>query len=487
MVRKLLMSVIGSFWSTQSPMAIATALLLSVFFLLLQAMYQPYVSPLCNRVQQACLAATSFFYFAGLMLQFRKFQVENQDTLGVLLVLLLVLALCSVAYAIVLMVLEVHKQVLEKRKLDKELAQKPDLFNAEEHGSLIDYSELMFGKVLGRGAQGTVRQAMWKDEEVAVKVMKLDIENLIESGAAEQLEEVKTEALALNRLEHPNIVKFYGVSFKNTEVNLCLCIILQLCSRSLNDEIDDKDVTLTWSQKLRYLLDVAQGMQHMHSVGVYHRDLKPANVLLDSSGEQGRVTAKVTDFGTSKIAKEGDKSMTTNIGSPVFMAPEIMVYEEKASGSPALTDVYAFGCTMYAVMAKMHLYKDGRFEGANIWVLREAINGGARPDLECESLAGIPPAAKALMEECWAGKPDERPADFQQICQRLQLCIESQPDKQEGGDSDGERAPTNNPMFDNPALRASMRKLNVNDADTGNGRAVHAAKSANVAGQEQTI
>ena len=205
----------------------------------------------------------------------------------------------------------------------------------------------------------------------------------------------------------------------------------------------------------------------MHSVGVYHRDLKPANVLLDSSGEQGRVTAKVTDFGASKIAKEGDKSMTTNIGSPVFMAPEIMVYEGKASGSPALTDVYAFGCTMYAVMAKMHLYKDKRFESANIWVLREAINGGARPDLECESLVGIPSAAKALMEECWAGKPDERPADFQQICQRLQLCIESQTDGQEeDGDGGSDGASADNPMFDNPALRGSMKDLHVNDADT---------------------
>ena len=88
------------------------------------------------------------------------------------------------------------------------------------------------------------------------------------------------------------------------------------------------------------------------------------------------------------------------------------------------------------------------------------------------------------MEECWAGKPDERPADFQQICQRLQLCIQAQPDKQEG---DGERASTDNPMFGNPALRASIRDLHVNDADTSNKGAVDAAESANTVLQEQTI
>ena len=131
--------------------------------------------------------------------------------------------------------------------------------------------------------------------------------------------------------------------------------------------------------------------------------------------------------------------------------------------------MYAFGCTMYAVMAKIHLYRDGRFVGANMWVLRDAINAGARPDLECESLAGIPPAAKDLMEECWAGKPEARPADFQQIVQRLQSCIESQPNSQE---DDGANS---NPMFNHLTLRTSMTDLHVNDADTSNRRAVDVA------------
>ena len=83
-------------------MAVATALLLSVLFLVLQCTYQPFESSACNRVQQACLAVLSLVYFAGLLLKVDAVQATDQDGVGVLLVVSLVLAVCSVAYAIML-------------------------------------------------------------------------------------------------------------------------------------------------------------------------------------------------------------------------------------------------------------------------------------------------------------------------------------------------------------------------------------------------
>ena len=65
MLRKLALSVVGAFWTSQSPMAIATALLLSLGFLSLQQCYQPFKSKVVNRVQNCFLAALSLMYFAG--------------------------------------------------------------------------------------------------------------------------------------------------------------------------------------------------------------------------------------------------------------------------------------------------------------------------------------------------------------------------------------------------------------------------------------
>ena len=63
--RKLALSVVGAFWSTQSEMAIATALLLSVGFLMVHTHYKPFKAKAANQVQQSCLSALSLMYFAG--------------------------------------------------------------------------------------------------------------------------------------------------------------------------------------------------------------------------------------------------------------------------------------------------------------------------------------------------------------------------------------------------------------------------------------
>ena len=63
--RKLALSVVGAFWSSQSEMAIATALLLSVGFLMVHTHYKPFKAEAANQVQQSCLSALSLMYFAG--------------------------------------------------------------------------------------------------------------------------------------------------------------------------------------------------------------------------------------------------------------------------------------------------------------------------------------------------------------------------------------------------------------------------------------
>jgi hypothetical protein len=67
MVRKLLLSVIGAFWSSQSPLAIGTALLLATFFLCLHLTYRPFKANRMNLLQTLCLVALSLLYFAGLV------------------------------------------------------------------------------------------------------------------------------------------------------------------------------------------------------------------------------------------------------------------------------------------------------------------------------------------------------------------------------------------------------------------------------------
>ena len=78
----------------------------------------------------------------------------------------------------------------------------------------------------------------------------------------------------LSQLNHPNIVRFYGICVEEKHVYL----VTELCSSSLANLIEGQSLDV--SVKARVSLQVAQGMAYIHSKGIYHRDLKPDNVLL---------------------------------------------------------------------------------------------------------------------------------------------------------------------------------------------------------------
>jgi hypothetical protein len=100
MIRKLLLSVIGAFWSSQSTMCIATALLISSVFLALHLCFQPYKSPMLNRMQTLALAVITLFYFNGLLLKTESVEESDREDLGALMVALMV-SIFTAAIAVV--------------------------------------------------------------------------------------------------------------------------------------------------------------------------------------------------------------------------------------------------------------------------------------------------------------------------------------------------------------------------------------------------
>ena len=79
----------------------------------------------------------------------------------------------------------------------------------------------------------------------------------------------------------------------------------------------------------------------MHSQGVVHRDIKPENIMLDSTGE-----LKLIDFGLSKKQQNSNKMLKTMLGTPYYMAPEVLnqQYDSKC-------DIWAIGVLLYVFMS----------------------------------------------------------------------------------------------------------------------------------------
>jgi formylglycine-generating enzyme required for sulfatase activity len=156
------------------------------------------------------------------------------------------------------------------------------------------------------------------------------------AGEAER-RRFRTEAEAVARLRHPNIVQVYEVGEQDGKP---FCS-LEFCEGgSLEKKLGGTPVQSR--EAARLVETLARAMQAAHAAGIVHRDLKPANVLVGAEG-----TLKVTDFGLAKKldAASGQTASGAILGTPSYMAPEQAGGRSKEVGPGA--DVYALGAILY--------------------------------------------------------------------------------------------------------------------------------------------
>jgi calcium-dependent protein kinase len=130
----------------------------------------------------------------------------------------------------------------------------------------------------------------------------------------------KSEIDIMKAMDHPNIIKLY----ETFEDQRNFYLAMELCEGGeMFDFIIDHgpfsqgDVAIVMRQVLRAVF-------YMHNKGVVHRDLKPENFLLDSKGSISEATLKIIDFGMSCCWVQGDRMMTRMVGSPSYVAPEVL-------------------------------------------------------------------------------------------------------------------------------------------------------------------
>jgi serine/threonine protein kinase len=159
--------------------------------------------------------------------------------------------------------------------------------------------------------------------------------------------DVSKEIDLLNKINHSNIICLSGVCFNDGNWYL---VYEYAVNGPLNDWIyhsSSDEKLLIWTQRIQIVLDMANGLNHLHSFNTpphVHKDIKSNNILLDSD-----FRAKIANFGLARTAKwqEGQFSLTSHIvGTRGYMAPE---YLENGVVSTKL-DVYALGVLMLEIM-----------------------------------------------------------------------------------------------------------------------------------------
>ncbi len=189
---------------------------------------------------------------------------------------------------------------------------------------------------LGRGGMGVVYKARH------LKLGRLVALKMILAGghAGEaDLARFRTEAEAIARVKHANIIQIYEIGEHEGKpyFSLEFCVGGSLAQKIAGTPMLPKDAA-------RLVEKLARGMEAAHQEDIIHRDLKPANVLLASDG-----TPKITDFGLAKKLDDAGQTQSGAImGTPSYMAPEQAGGKNKDLG-PAC-DVYALGAILYELL-----------------------------------------------------------------------------------------------------------------------------------------
>lgn len=189
---------------------------------------------------------------------------------------------------------------------------------------------------IGAGAMGRVYRA--RDErlerDVAVKI--LPPRSLTDPEARKRF---RKEALALSRLNHPNIATVHDF---DTAGELDFLVMEHIAGASLDERLAHGP--LAEKEAARLGQQLAEGLAAAHAAGVLHRDLKPANIRVTDDGR-----LKILDFGLAKLALPASATTSTESGSQQFvgtfpyMAPEQLLGEKL----DARTDIYAAGNVLY--------------------------------------------------------------------------------------------------------------------------------------------
>jgi serine/threonine-protein kinase len=215
--------------------------------------------------------------------------------------------------------------------------------------SLRDHADLDVTRVLGEGGMGRVLLAHQRSlhREVAVKVIKAEIHD------AAILADLLTEAVITGSLEHPGIVPVHALGCDDGGRPVLIMKRIEGVSwrelardpqhpawARLDAAGDDRLTT-----HLEILMQVCNALHFAHQRGIVHRDVKLANVMIGSCGE-----VYVVDWGiaTRMAVKPGEATETRLVGTPTYMAPEMVQGEARLVD--ARTDVYLLGATLHSVL-----------------------------------------------------------------------------------------------------------------------------------------
>ncbi len=245
-------------------------------------------------------------------------------------------------------------------------------------------------------------------QPVAIKVI---LKAHLEGPRANELRErFKTEAIAGQRLRHPNIVPVYAYG----EQQDCPYIVMKFVEGKQLKKVLDDGYRYSVTEALSIMEQLLEALDYAHSEGVVHRDIKPSNILYS---ERGRIL--VADFGIAKV----DASTLTRTGIAMgtygYMAPEQCL----GTGSDHRADIFAAGVILYQLLTgERPFHADS--EAA---VMYQTLN--VEPVKPSDRNGQIPFVLDGVVAKAMAKRREERYQSAREFASALMQAVASPPSR----------------------------------------------------------
>jgi len=288
---------------------------------------------------------------------------------------------------------------------------------------LIPFADICLGTLVARGGFAEIFKAEYKGETVAVKKFLSGGGDLsgdssssgdgVGIGAApnqqqhsqiseefsESFRELQHEAFLMAQLKHPNVVCLKALCVRP------ICMVMEWVPHgTLSSRLWDSGAQcLPWETRLKYALDVANGLAYLHSLNIMHLDFRSPNLLVFDPSPNAITSIKVADFGLSTSSSGSHKGIKAF--NPFWSSPEIL-----SRGTYDLsTDVYSLGIVLWELLQHGRPFEEHRSKYPGPEIILTAAIASATENLRPTFPANTPTEIQTLITQCWQHDATQRP------------------------------------------------------------------------------